>query len=91
MAVSNWTEANSQRVAELWSEYQQQHDLEGLTGKTAGVDPTSGSIWIGESIQDVVARRDADGVEKPLFFIRIGFPAYYRKGQREALCLRGEH
>ena len=41
-------------------------------GQTAGIDPASGSIWFGESIQDVIAQRDADGSEAPLFFVRVG-------------------
>ena len=80
MTVSNWTEADSNRAKEIWSEYQRQHDLSDRVGQTAGIEPVSGRIWFGDSIQDVVAQRDADGSAAPLFFVRVGSTAYYRKG-----------
>lgn len=80
MSVSNWTEADSIRAREIWSEYQQHHDLSDKTGQTAGIDPVGGHVWLGDSIQDVVAQRDADGSEAPLYFVRVGSSAYYRKG-----------
>jgi hypothetical protein len=80
MTVSNWTEADSDRARHIWSEYQLHHDLSEKIGQTAGIDPVSGCIRFGESIQDVVAQRDADGSEAPLFFVRVGSTSYYRKG-----------
>jgi hypothetical protein len=80
MTVSNWTEAESMRALAIWSEYQQQHDLSGKTGQTAGIDPASSSVWLGDSVQDVIDQRDADGSDALLFFIRVGSPTYYRKG-----------
>jgi hypothetical protein len=79
MTVSQWTEADSDRAQEIWSEYQTTHDVSKKIGQTAGIDPTSSQIWFGNSIQDVVAKRDADGSAAPLFFVRVGSPAYYRK------------
>jgi hypothetical protein len=80
MTVSSWTEADSNRAREIWSEYQQHHELSEKAGQTAGIEPVSGRIWFGDSIQDVVAQRDADGSAAPLFFMRVGSPTYYRKG-----------
>lgn len=80
MTVTNWTEADSNRARKIWSEYQKHHDLSDKVGQTAGIDPVSGRIWFGDSIQDVIARRDADGREAPLFFMRVGSATYYRKG-----------
>lgn len=82
MLASNWTEADSKRALELWSEYRQGHDVSSKSGQTAGIDPTSGSIWFGDSIQDVIAQRDAEGRSSPLFFLRVGSDTYYRKGRR---------
>ena len=79
MSVPHWSEADSNRAQEIWSEYEQQHDLSQKVGQTAGIDPATGCIRFGESIQDVIAQRDADGSESPLFFIRVGSPTYYRK------------
>ncbi len=80
MTVSNWTEADSIRAQEIWSEYQKHHDLSEQAGQSAGIDPAAGRIWFGGSIQEVIAARDADGSEAPLFFVRVGSEAYYRKG-----------
>jgi hypothetical protein len=80
MSVSNWTEADSSRANKIWSEYEEHHDLSEKAGQTAGIDPVSGRIWFGDSIQDVIAQRDADGSEAPLFFMRVGSATYYRKG-----------
>ena len=80
MSVSNWTEADSIRAKEIWHDHQQHHDLLEKSGQTAGVDPVSGQIWFGDSIQDVIAQRDADGSEAPLYFVRVGASTYYRKG-----------
>jgi hypothetical protein len=82
MSVSNWTAADSKRAQQIWAEHQKQHDLSGLQGQTAGIDPASGRIWFGESIEDVIAQRDAEGINAPLFFERVGFATYYRKGDR---------
>jgi hypothetical protein len=35
MTVSHWTEADSNRAQEIWSEYQQRHDLTDKVGQTA--------------------------------------------------------
>jgi hypothetical protein len=80
MAIANWTEANTKRAEAVWSEYQAHHDLSDKTGQTAGIDPMAGRIWFGDSIQEVIARRDADSSSAPLFFVRVGWPTYYRKG-----------
>lgn len=82
MPVSHWTEADSRKAREIWEQYQRQHDLSHLAGQTAGIDPASGRIYFGDSIQAVVLQRDAQGSNAPLFFQRIGAPAYYRKGRR---------
>ena len=80
MTVSNWTQADSNRAQEIWSDYEQHYDLSEKAGETAGIDPASGRIWFGQSIQDVIAQRDAAASEAPLFFVRVGSPTYYRKG-----------
>jgi hypothetical protein len=80
MTVANWTDADTARAQTLWSEYQHHHELSAKAGQTAGIDPVSGCIWIGESIHDVIAQRNRDGSTAPLFFVRVGFPTYYRKG-----------
>lgn len=80
MAVSNWTETDSDRAQQIWSDYEHHHDVGEKAGLTAGIDPATGRIWFGHSIQDVIAQRDATGSDAPLYFVRVGSATYYRKG-----------
>ena len=80
MTLFNWTGADSVKAKQIWVEYQQQHDLSNRIGQTVGIDPNSGRIWFGESIREIVLKRDAEGLDSPLFFERIGFETYFRKG-----------
>ena len=79
---SPWKETDSLKAKQIWAAYQQQHDLSDRIGQTVGIDPASGRIWFGESIQDVVFQRDAEGLDTPLFFERVGSETYFRKGGR---------
>lgn len=82
MTASAWTESDTAKAEQIWSDYQRQHDLSECLGKTAGIDPKTGRVWIGESIQDVLSQRNADEIDSLLFFERIGSKTYYRKGGR---------
>jgi hypothetical protein len=82
MNASTWSEEDTAKAHEIWSAYKGQHDLSDMAGSTAGIDPHSGRVWIGESILDVLSQRDAEGIDALLFFERIGSEAYYRKGGR---------
>ncbi len=82
MALANWRETDSAKAKQIWVEYQQRHDLSDRIGQTAGIDPHSGRIWFGESIRDIVLQRDAEGLDSPLFFERVGSEAYFHKGSR---------
>lgn len=82
MFVSPWKPEYTTAAERYWEEYQKAHDLSARLGQTAGIDPITGQIWFGESIPDVVAQRDADGVSTPLRFERVGSPTYYIKGGR---------
>ena len=87
MTVDDWTDADTQKARQFWAEYQRQHDVSDRIGQTAGIDPASGRIWFGASAQDIVAQMDAAGVATPLYFVRIGFDHYLRKGRNR--CLLG--
>lgn len=82
IASAAWTEQDSADAKRVWADYQAAHDLSDRIGETAGVDPRSGGVWIGDSIEDVVAQREAEGLDSPLYFFRIGYDYYYPKGGR---------
>lgn len=81
-ATDLMTPAEIARAKAIWVEYQRGHDLSGRTGQAAGIDPGTGEVWIGDSAAEIFHRRSAQGLDSPLFFERIGFPTYLRKGGR---------
>jgi hypothetical protein len=82
MSVCSWTDADTAKAKQLWADYLSHHDLSAQFGKTVGIDPHAERFWFGDSIADVVAQRDADGSQGPLFFERVGSTTYWRKGGR---------
>jgi hypothetical protein len=82
MSVSTWTEADTAKAKQIWADYQRNNDVSNRLGQTVGIDPSSGRLWFGESMADVVAQRDAHGNDSPLFFERVGSETYWRKGGR---------
>jgi hypothetical protein len=82
MEHSNWTEADSRRAKHIWTEYQKQHDITERIGQTAGIDPESEQVWFGDSALEIVQQRLAEGLTSPLFFERVGYASYLRKGGR---------
>jgi hypothetical protein len=81
MPTTEWTQSDSFRAKKIWTEYQRQHDLSARIGQTVGIDPYTGRVWFGASIDDIVSQRDAEGVSTPLFFERVGSDTYYQKGR----------
>ena len=83
MEHPNWTEADSRRAKHIWAEYQKQHDITGRIGQTVGIDPKSERIWFGDSALEIVQQRFAEGLTSLLFFERVGYASYLRKGGRQ--------
>jgi hypothetical protein len=81
MAQATWTEAETAEAKRIWAEYQETHDVSALAGQTAGIDPKRGRIWFGVSATEAAKKMRGDGVNCPLFFIRIGREHYLRKGR----------
>jgi hypothetical protein len=82
MTESNWTEEMTARALRFWAEYQTEHEITDRKGQAVGIDPSEGRVWFGSSALDVVRQRDADGVDTPLYFLRVGRDYYLRKGGR---------
>lgn len=81
MTVAKWTETDSKSAEKVWLDYQQHHDVSAKVGQTAGIEPVSGCIWFGDSIQDVVAQRDAEGKSTRCFSCESGLtPTIEREG-----------
>ena len=82
MPATKLTEADVARAQEIWVEYQKQHDVSDRKGQAVGIDPFSGRVWFGESIIDIGNQLEREGVDRLLFFARVGYKTYYRKGGR---------
>jgi hypothetical protein len=80
--VEEWSATDTDEAKRLWAEYQRLHDVSTRRGQTVGIDPRTGRLWFGDSIAEVIDQRDADGVQSPLLFERVGMATYWRKGGR---------
>ncbi len=80
MSISPWKEEDTIRALQIWADYQKQHDVSDRLGQAVGIDPTSGRIWFGESALDIRRQMDAEGVDTPLYLLRVGCDYYLRKG-----------
>lgn len=80
--ATEWTDSDTAKAKRIWREYQETHDVKHLKGQAAGIDPESGEVWFGDSALDAVRKMREDGVDRPLFFERVGYGTYLRKGGR---------
>lgn len=79
MPTTRLTAEDLAHAEQVWRLHQQDHDLSARHGQAAGVDPMTERVWFGESAAAVVRAMLADGIDHPLLFVRVGFPAYLRK------------
>jgi len=77
-----WSDTDTAEAKRIWCEYQEAHDVSQQESRTAGIDPVSGRIWFGDSAVETVRQMRADGIVRPLFFVRVGSDHYLRKGGR---------
>jgi hypothetical protein len=78
----SFTDSELTEAKRIWEEYQANHDLSDRIGQAAGIDPHSGQVWIGKSAIEIVEQRRKRQLDSPLFFERVGYPTYLRKGGR---------
>jgi len=77
-----WNEQDTARALHFWAEFQKQHDITQHLGETAGIDPVNGEVWFGDSAQDIWRQRQAEGLDRPVYCVRVGVDYYTRKGGR---------
>lgn len=80
MSTTSWTEGDTARAVQIWAEYQKEHDVSDRKGQAVGIDPVSGRVWFGESGLAIREQMLAEGIERPFFCLRVGYPYYLRKG-----------
>lgn len=72
----------TERGKKVWDQYQREHDLAHLRGQVAAVEPLSGRVWIGGDALEAVEAMNTDGIDAPVWFVRIGFSYLDVKGRR---------
>lgn len=82
MVVRTWTEEDTARALQYWATYVSQNDISDRIGQAVGIDPSEGRIWFGSDALDVTRKKNADGVDGPLYLLRVGKDYYLRKGGR---------
>jgi hypothetical protein len=82
MTTAIWKPEYTVRAQQIWKLFQQQHDLTDQRGKVAAIDPESGRVWIGDSGVDIAQKMQAEGVNAPVYLVRIGSDYFLRKGRR---------
>src|SRR4030095_7225512 len=70
------TDADIDKASRLWADYRRTHDVIAHIGQAVGIDPATGQVWFGDSARDIVLRLEADGLQTPLFFLRVGQDYY---------------
>ncbi len=80
MASPASEDVDVERARELWTEYQKSHNVTDKIGQTVGIDPTTGRVWFGRRAIDIADQLDAEGIDRPLYFVRVGYDYYERKG-----------
>jgi hypothetical protein len=71
-----------ERARQIWSDYQKKHDVSQFKGQAVGIDPVSGGVWFGETAKEIVHKLESEKRLVPLYFLRVGFDYYKRKGGR---------
>ncbi len=72
----------SVRGRRVWEQYQHTHNVAHLHGQVAAVDPESGRVWTGADALDAIAHMNAEGIDQPVWLVRIGFDYLDVKGRR---------
>jgi hypothetical protein len=82
MSTVELTDEDVKKAQQIWDRYAAEHDVSDRVGQAAGIDPHTGEIWFGESMTDIVRQLDAANAFRPLFYVRVGYKTYLRKGGR---------
>jgi hypothetical protein len=73
---------DADRAKAIWAEYERTHDLRGMEELAVGIDPDTGEVHFGASMDDIGRRLEREGRFKPLFYRWVNDPSYYHFGGR---------
>jgi len=80
MSTSQLADVDIEKAQQIWTEYQNQHDVSDRKGRTVGIDPITGRVWFGERALDIAEQMRAEGIDRPFYCVRVGRDYYLRKG-----------
>ena len=58
------------RAAAIWVQYRNNHDPSDYEGKSVGVDPDTGEVFVATSTRELFDRLENEGRSRPLFFVQ---------------------
>ena len=70
------------KVNQVWEEYARTHDLTDKDRMAVGIDPDTREVFLGPSLQDIVARLKNEGRFRPLYYRWVNDPYFIRKSGR---------
>lgn len=79
MTTATWKPEYTAHAQAIWKAYLQQHDLSNQRGKVAAIDPESGRVWIGDNGVEIAGQMKAEGVDVPMYLVRVGYDHFLRK------------
>lgn len=82
MMLTAWKPEYTDSAIRFWEAYQRDHDLAGMRGKTAAIDPVTGRVWIADSAVAIAESRASEGLDSPVYLVRVGYDHFVRKGRR---------
>lgn len=79
MQTEVFTEADLERVDQIWAEYRANHDVSAWHGQAVGVDHQTGEVFFGRTAGDIMDRLRSEGCFRILTYWRVGYPHYSRE------------
>jgi hypothetical protein len=73
---------DAEKAQQIWAEYERTHDLRGQERLAVGIDPDTGEVHFGKSLEDIGERLEREGRFKPLYYRWVNDPNYYHRGGR---------
>lgn len=73
---------DGEKARQIWAEYERSHDLSGIGDLAVGIDPETGEVHFGASLEEIGTRLEREGRFKPLFYRWVNDPNYYHRGVR---------
>jgi hypothetical protein len=71
----------TERSRSVWEQYQRMHDVAHLRGQVAAINPESSRVWIGEDALNAIDKMNAEGIDTPVWLVRVGFEYLDVKGR----------